>query len=126
MRARSSILLASILAASPSSADDTKFPLYSYAVESGHFSRAGAIDGALYLRVPDSVWNCELAYDTRLDRLVAQCSAPAATGDVTVISRVSCASSDGDAETIHLSTLTPGKFASVYIGCRRDGIDDGF
>jgi hypothetical protein len=121
------ILLTGLLAAAPARAKkpNSLLPLYSYAIESGDYSNADAFTQSVHVRIPDTIWNCTIAYAAR-QGLVAECAAPSVEGPAVVIERVSCQNSDNDAETIHLSTLDTGRYASVYIGCRRDQVDDGF
>ena len=133
MLKKASLALALILfagssfAASPATAppgDSNKLPIYSFAVQSGGFRDSGLFMAAMHLRIPNTVWLCDLTYGNQ--GLITRCSAPSAIGSVAeVVTRVSCVSSDADTETIHLSTLDHGVYASVYIACRRD-TDDGF
>ena len=110
-------------ASSPKMSDD-RLPIYSYAVQSGDFKEAGPFLAALHERIPGSLWLCDITYGHQ--GLISRCTTPGIEGASEVITRVSCASSDADSNTVHLSTLDRGAYASVYIACRRDEPDDGF
>ena len=119
------IILFAVLAFSTRArADSDRLPIYDYAVQSGSFKDAGVFLSAVRYRIPNTVWLCAITYGNQ--GMLARCSAPASAGAVEVIARVSCAQSDSDAETVHLSTLDQGSYASVYIACKRDLYDDGF
>lgn len=103
---------------------DNRLPIYSYVVQSGDFKEGGPFLTGLHERIPNSLWLCDITYGHQ--GLIARCSTPGIEGPLEVITRVSCASSDADSNTVHLSTLDRGAYASVYIACRRDEPDDGF
>jgi hypothetical protein len=118
------IMLVILAVTSQAKASSENLPIYNYAVQSGSFQDAGAFVSRIHYRIPNTVWLCDITYGNR--GLIARCSAPGSAGLVEAITRVSCAQSDSDAETMHLSTLDLGNYASVYIACKRDLYDDGF
>ncbi len=119
-------VLALIAVGMPGRADTPELPTYSYAIQSQGFKDAGIFMSAIHIRVPSTVWICDMTFGHA--GLLLRCSTPRLEGGALpeVIARVSCASSDTDAETIHLSTLDPGVYASVSILCKRNLDDDGF
>jgi hypothetical protein len=110
----------------PGRADTPELPTYSYAIQSPGFRDAGVFVSAIHLRVPSTLWTCDITYGRA--GLLLRCSTPRLDGGELpeIITRVSCASSDTDAETVHLSTLDPGVYASLSILCKRNLYDDGF
>ena len=105
-------------------AQENTLPTYTYAIQSGDFKEGGLLLSGVHYRVPNTAWLCSITY--RNEGLVARCSTPTLVGNTEIITRVSCANIDRDSETVNLSTLTPGVYASVFIECKKDIIDDGF
>lgn len=101
-----------------------QLPFYSFAIQSRQYKHAGAITESLHEQILGSVWRCDIAYSGL--GVISRCTAPSTVGILEIITRVSCVSSDADAQTVRLSTLDDGAYAVVYIACRRDNPDDGF
>lgn len=118
--------VASALASKPLNGDTPELPTYTYAISSPSYKEAGVFTDAIHLRVPGTVWLCDITY-VRAGMLL-RCSTPRLEGGLLpeVITRVSCATADSDAETVHLSTLDSGVYASLNISCKRNLYDDGF
>jgi hypothetical protein len=119
-------LASSLTASTRLHADTPELPTYSYAIASGGFRDGGVFMSAIRMRIPSTLWLCNITYGHA--GLLVRCSMPRLEGGELpeVITRVSCASSDTDAETVHLSTLDQGLYASVSIMCKRNLYDDGF
>ena len=119
--------LAAIFCAHHVQADTPELPTYSYAIQSKSFKDAGVFLSSLHLRIPNTMWLCDLSYATR-NGLLLRCIMPRTEGGdlPEVLTRVSCSSSDTDAETVHLGTLDVGVFATISIMCKRNLFDDGF
>jgi hypothetical protein len=108
-------------------ADTPELPTYSYAIQSKGYKDAGLFMSAIHLRVPSTLWICDVTYSGRAGMMV-RCSTPRLPGGELpeVITHVNCTSADTDAETIHLSTLDQGVYASISVMCKRNLYDDGF
>jgi hypothetical protein len=108
-------------------ADTPELPTYSYAIQSKGYHDAGLFLSAVHLRVPSTLWICDITYSGRAGMMV-RCSTPRLPGGELpeVITHVNCTSADTDAETIHLSTLDQGVYASISVMCKRNLYDDGF
>ena len=119
--------LAAIFCAHHVQADTPELPTYSYAIQSKSFKDAGLFMSGIHMRIPNTLWLCDLSYGTR-NGLMLRCDMPRLEGGELpeVITRVSCAQSDTDAETVHLSSLDQGFYATVSIMCKRNLFDDGF
>jgi hypothetical protein len=111
----------------PPQAPERPLPTYTYAIHSGQFVEAGLLLSSVHVRIPSTVWLCTIVYYGSFS-LLAKCSAPSiiSGNDLEVITKVSCTRNDSDSETINLSTLIPGAYASLSIACKRDISDDGF
>jgi len=121
------LALAALLGARNLRGDTPELPTYTYAIATpGGFKEANIFTEAIHKRIPDTVWICDVTYRTA--GLIARCSTPRLEGGLLpeVIVKVSCSSSDTDAETLHLSTLDAGAYASLNISCKRNLYDDGF
>jgi hypothetical protein len=119
--------VASALAPNPLRGDTPELPTYTYAISApSSYKEAGVFTGAIHLRVPGTIWLCDITY-VRAGMLL-RCATPRLEGGLLpeVITRVSCATVDSDSETVHLSTLDQGVYASLNISCKRNLYDDGF
>jgi hypothetical protein len=97
-------------------------PTYSYAIRSQDFVQSGPMLSAVNVIVPNTVWRCFLSYAEA--GIVARCSAPQlGEAPVEVQTSVSCKATDSDGAKLRLATLD-GRWATVYIGCRRDPLGD--
>jgi len=120
------VIAASLLLAKTLRGDTPELPTYTYAISTPSYKDAGIFLGAMRLRIPDTVWLCDITYGHA--GILARCSTPRLEGGLLpeVITRVSCATADNDAETVHLSTLNENTYASLNIACKRNLYDDGF
>ena len=115
-------LLVGLLGLTPASLPT--LPTYSYAIRSQDFIQSGPMLSAVNLIVPNTVWRCFLSYAEA--GIVARCSAPQlGESPVEVQTSVSCKATDSDGAKLRLGTLD-GRWATVYIECRRDPAGDGF
>lgn len=96
---------------------ETDLPTYTYAIQSGTFVDAGVFTTRLHYVIPNTVWLCDVGYGNQ--GLLVRCSAPSSLGEVPeVITRVSCAKTDSDTESLNFKTLDDG-FAGLTVACKR-------
>src|SRR5271166_1215891 len=104
------ILASALIVSTRLRADPPELPTYSYAIASGTYQDVGVFTAPIHVRVPSSLWLCDITHGQA--GLLVRCSMPRLEGGCwyaatpmlpEVITRISCATSDTDAETLHLS-----------------------